>query len=425
MRQRILLFMVLAATLIFLCVVAGSQSDDIEWLDSEEYTLYWGEEINHSGYMIKAADFSPAKPTDYEGDYVFLTVSSIYGDSWSAILANNTGDISNNTVFDDRLNITALEIVTGNDIPSPYTTLSVAISNSTGSLPVKTTWINATFGFKERPSYEVYIDERAYFALEIINKKSISFDQVTVSRNFPPELVLDPDEDSMWNLSFDPYEKKTLEYSLKALKPGTYNITGPLIKVDYEGRTYSEQLNTSELIIHGPYINLSKSFSSDTVDLNGDVTFVLNITNEGDRAAHVTVSDQMPLGAVLLSGETGIRRVLPPEESISLNYSVRMNKAGDIVVPPATVEFIDSKEYEGTVHSGKQLIHVLDPDAVVSDEESYMDDYYEDDYGAYESDVSESAGNAAEEEDHGKPQFLYDILDSILEFLKNTKDKIL
>jgi hypothetical protein len=406
-----------------LCVIAGAQSDELDWLDSQEYTLYWGEEINHSGYLIKAADFSPAKPTDNENDYVFLSIKSIYGDSWSVILANNT-DISNNTVFDDRLNITAFEIVTGNDIPSPYTTLSVAISNSTGSLPVKVSWINATFDFEDRNSHEVYMDERAYFTLEITNRKVIPVEQVSISRIIPPEFVLDPDSDSRWNLSFDPYEKKTLEYSIKALKPGTYEINGTLVMVEHEGRTYSRQLNASNLTIHGPFINLSKSLSSDSVILNDDVNFILTIANEGDRAAYITVSDQLPIGAVLLSGETGVSRVLPAEESISLNYSVRMDKAGDIIIPAAQAKFVDSKEYEGIVYSRKQLIHVQNPDGELEDVngEDSSDNLYEE----YVDDVPVIGENTIEEkEDHGKLQFLYDILSSITDFLKNTKDKIL
>ena len=44
-----------------------------------------------------------------------------------------------------------------------------------------------------------------------------------------------------------------------------------------------------------------------------------------------------------------------------------------------------------------------------------------------ESDESSQQTQTSEEPevDHGKLQFLYDILDKIIEFLKNTKDKIL
>lgn len=427
MWQRIFLFIGLTVLFMSFCIVAGAQSD-IEWLDAEEYTLYWGDEINHSGYLITASDFSPAKAFDTENDYVMLSIESVYGDSWGAILANNTGGISNNTVLDDRLNITAVEIITGNDIPSPYTTISVMISNSTGSLPEIVSWMDANFEFADSNSAEVYIDERAYFSVEMKNLGSDPYDSVSVIRELPTELVLDPDSDPAWNVSLDPYEKKKLEFSIKALRPGTYDITGTLISVEHNGRIHSTMLNNSTLEVHGPYINVSKSLSNRTVDLNGYVNVTIDIVNEGDRAAHVTVSDQLPVGAVLLEGNTGISRVLQAEDSISLSYSMRMDRAGDVVVPSVQAKFVDSKEYEGTVHSKKFLLQVRDPNEEITDmyEEEYSDDLYDETSDVSDDTVPvEEAATTEVEEDHGRLQFLYDILNSITEFLSNTKDKIL
>lgn len=427
MWQRKLLLIGLAVLLVNFCIIAGAQSDDDDWLEPQEYTLYWGDSINHSGYIIKASDFSPAKAFDTENDYVMLTIDSIYGDSWGAILANNT-DFSNNTVLDDRLNITALEIITGNDISIPYTTISVKIANSTESIPITISWINSTFEFDDVSSDEVYIDERAYFTLEMKNKGPDSFDRVTVSKELPAEFVFDPDSDPVWNVSFDPYEKRSLEFSLKALKPGSYDLAGTLISVEHKGRTYSRKLNNSTLEVHGPFIKVNKSLSMATVEVNGNVDITLDIMNEGDRAAQVTVSDQLPLGAVLLSGDTGISHVLQAEDSLSMNYSIRMDKAGEIIIPSARVKFIDSKEYEGAAYSDKMVIQVQDPDEIL--ESPYADDYLNSTYEEeYEEPVSDNAGEmqdvAEETVDHGKLQFLYDILDSVTGFLKDTKDKIL
>ena len=134
MKQQLFLVIGLTVLLSNFCIVASAQSDDVEWLDAEEYTLYWGDMINHSGYHIMAEDFSPAKPIDVDTDYVMLTINSIYDDSWGAILGVNNTQISNNTAFDDRLNITAIEVITGNDIPSPYTVIS-AVSYTHLTLP--------------------------------------------------------------------------------------------------------------------------------------------------------------------------------------------------------------------------------------------------------------------------------------------------
>ena len=337
MKQQIFLFIGLTVLLSHLCIVASAQSSDVEWLTAEEYTLYWGDEVNHSGYFIKAEDFSPAKAFDVDTDYVMLRIDSVYGDSWGAILGVNNTQITNNTVFDERLNITAIEVVTGNDISSPYTVLSVAISNSTGSLPTKVSWINASLKFREHYSDEVYIDERAYFLLEMENLLSVPLDDVTVEVKLPEDLVMDPDSDTKWNFSFGPYQKKMLDYSLKGLKPGTYELNGTVIKVNYEGKSYSRILNDTELIIHGPLINVSKYAYPESAILHDEINITIDVVNDGDRAAHITVSDQLPAGATVISGVAGGSLVLHPEDTFSLNYTVRMDRAGDIVIPSAKV----------------------------------------------------------------------------------------
>jgi hypothetical protein len=425
MKQQIFLFIGLTVLLSHLCIVASAQSDDVEWLDTEEYTLYWGDEVNHSGYLIKAADFSPAKPIDVETDYVMLTINSIYGDSWSAILSNNTIGLSNNSVLNDRLNITAIEIITGNDIPAPYTVLSVAISNSTESIPKTVKKIDATFEFDEQFSNEVYMGERAYYSLYMKHMQPEPVDSVSIKAELPDGLVFDPDSNGVWNYSFDSYGTKSLQYSVKALRPGTYEINGTLIDAELNGTSYSKEMNSSTLVVHGPDIVVNKTLSTDSINLNENVNISVDVVNEGDRAAYITLSDQLPLGAKILSGVMGGSLVLHPDKTFSVEYTVRMDKEGEIVIPSATVKFIDSYEYSGTSYSKKTLVQVNDPDVVMASSSGTED--IEDDTTIEEIVVSDNSSqdSVESEVDHGKLQFLYDILDKIMEVLKNTKDKIL
>jgi hypothetical protein len=159
--------------------------------------------------------------------------------------------------------------------------------------------------------------------------------------------------------------------------------------------------------------------------LNENVNISVDVVNEGDRAAYITLSDQLPLGAKILSGVMGGSLVLHPDKTFSVEYTVRMDKEGEIVIPSATVKFIDSYEYSGTSYSKKTLVQVNDPDVVMASSSGTED--IEDDTTIEEIVVSDNSSqdSVESEVDHGKLQFLYDILDKIMEVLKNTKDKIL
>ncbi|MDW7731889.1 MAG: hypothetical protein SCH66_05610 [Methanolobus sp.] len=429
MKQFTLLALVVVL-LVCLCDHAGAQSttDDIEWLESEEFTLYWGEEINASGYLITAQDFSPSHAFDTDYDYVMLSVISKNSESLGAVLALNNSDIPDYYVFENLLNITAVEIVTGNDIPVPYTTISVALANRSMSETKVVKKIDATIAVEEKRTDEIYMDERAHIEIKIKNLREIPLEHVELISPIPEEFILDPDVDQIWNFPISPYGQKTVKYSLRALRPGNYSFSGTQVLVDMDGRTYTKTLNDSQIVVHGPFMNLTKNVSADSVRV-GDVLDVnVIVKNEGDRATYVSVSDEIPQGAVLLSGDMSGSKVLHPSDMLNLSYSVRMDLAGNIVIPSAKARSVDSKEYEDTVYSRRLLVEVSDPSQYIENEwaEENMSelnyDYVEyTDESDYAGDIV--SGSEAEKEDHGIFQFAYDLLDLIKGFVANIKQK--
>lgn len=413
--------------LVCLCDHAGAQSTtDIEWLESEEFTLYWGEEVNASGYLITAQDFSQSHAFDTDYDYVMLSVISKNSESWGTVLALNNSDIPDHYVFEGLLNITAVEIVTGNDIPVSYTTINVSLANQSLMETKVVKKIDSTISVDEKRSDEIYMDERALVQIKIKNLREIPLENVELVSPIPEEFILDPDVDRVLNFSLAAYGQRTIEYSLKALRPGNYSFSGTQVLVDMDGRTYTKTLNDSQIVVHGPFMNLTKNVSADSVKV-GDVLDVdLIVKNEGDRATYVSVSDEIPRGAVLLSGDMSGSKVLHPSGMLSLSYSVRMDLAGNILIPSAKVKSVDSKEYEDTVYSRRLLVEVSDPSQYIENEwaEEDMSDLNEDymdyaDESAYAEDiVSETV---TQKEDHGMFQFAYDLLDSIKSFVANIR----
>ncbi|KXS40752.1 MAG: hypothetical protein AWU59_2406 [Methanolobus sp. T82-4] len=419
MKQLAFKLTLLTVLLVYLCGNAGAQStEEIEWLEAEEYTLYWGEEVNASGYFIKAQDFSPSRAFDVDTDYVMISVLSDDSESWGTILALNNSDIPDHYVFEDRLNVSALDIVTGNDIPVPYTNISVAIANQSATSSKVVKKIDATISVDEKRSDEIYMDERAYIEIKIKNLKETPLEHVEVISPVPEEFIFDPDISPAWNFSLGAYGQKTIAYSLKALKPGNYTLAGTEVLVDIGGRTYTKTLNDSQMIIHGPDINLTKSVSSDIIGVGGTLDVDIIVNNSGDRATYVSVSDELPFGAVLLSGDTSGSKVLHPADTLRLRYSIRMDKGGEIVIPSVKAESVDSKEYEQTVYSKRFFVRVSDQ-PVIPDYEKAEEEPVElsaentvDTDDSAENDVSENTAPVVEE-DHGMLQPLYDLLDRI------------
>ena len=115
-------------TILFNTVSTQSDEDDIVWLEGEEHTLYWGDDVNVSEYLIKALENSTPGPSDTITDYLILSIVTGNGESWTSMLSVNNSNIEDSNIFDNRLRINATEVVTGNNIATPYTTIEVYLA---------------------------------------------------------------------------------------------------------------------------------------------------------------------------------------------------------------------------------------------------------------------------------------------------------
>jgi hypothetical protein len=142
--------------------------------------------------------------------------------------------------------------------------------------------------------------------------------------------------------------------------------------------------------------------------------------NEGDRAAYVSLSDELPAGAVLTEGVTSSSRILHPSENITITYSMRMKKAGSIVIPSAIASFVDPREYEDIVYSRRFLLSVSDPD----EQSGYGQADYDDASQESAANAIRSAGQLeTAENDHGIFRIFYDLIEAVSQYISNLRQK--
>lgn len=335
-----------------------TDANDTEWLTPSEFTIYWGEQVEIGGYTIKALDFSPSKPVDLPDDYVMLSIKSNTSRSWNAILALNNSVISNETVLDSLVKLTAQDVVTGNDIPTPYATIEIAIANSSSIIkPIP--WIDTVIRIKRLPAKEAYIDERVYILTEVINQKDIPLENIHINETVPEGFITDPDvENTCWTINLQPQGKTSTAYSIRALRPGKYIIPGMKLSMEYNGITHSIKTNSSEIVIHGPCIDIKKSVLYQNTGTEGILNVTLQVTNSGDRAAYVQLTDQLPASSILMSGNLSKSQVMQPSDIWTLGYSLSINSSESILIPGAKVRFVDSRGYEDSFESAGQILKI-------------------------------------------------------------------
>ncbi|SES93346.1 hypothetical protein SAMN04488587_1653 [Methanococcoides vulcani] len=401
---------ILFATLLCANTAIASSDDDTDWNESVNYTLYWGDTIEVDGFLIKANDFSKARPFDIETDYVMLTINSDESEEWSALLSVNNSQIPDSKIFGERLNITAFEIVTGNDIPAPYTKIEVSTLNITEEKV--DSWINNTISVTKTKYKDTYIDERVFIAIQINNLRNLEFQGVLINETLPENILMDPDINVDQTINISPYSKNTIQYSVKALRPGNYTIPPTEIEIVDHGIKYYQYTNSTELVVYGPYINATKTA---TVDGNNPQLFdiTVKVKNEGNRAAYVEIKDEMLQNSVLMEGKTAYEMVIFPDKVKTLEYSLRIEDTKiNPIVPSAEIYFSDSKGYSDTFKTKRFYLF---------EEEEEIPEPIEIPEDDLETEVSENAtesdGEDIEYPSFGRIRSVKDIIDNTMRII--------
>lgn len=403
---------ILFATLLCANTAIASSHDDADWNESVNYTLYWGDSIDLDGFLITATDFSQARPFDIETDYVMLTINSNESEEWSALLSVNNTQIPDNGIFGERLNITAFEVVTGNDIPAPYTEISVSTLNITEE--ETDSWINNTISVTKTKYKDTYIDERVFIAIQIENLRNLDL-QFTINETLPENVLMDPDIDADQSINVSPHSKNIIQYSVKALRPGNYTIPPTKIEIVDQGRKYYHYTNSTELVVYGPYINATKIV---TVDGNDPQLFniTINVKNEGNRAAYVEIKDEMFPNSALVEGNIETEMVIFPNKVRTLEYSLWIeNIKANAIVPSAEVYFSDSKGYSDTFKTKRYYLFEQEEREEVPDPIVEMP--AEDTVTETLEDSTKNSGENIEYPSFGRIRSVRDIIDNTMKII--------
>jgi len=102
------------------------------------------------------------------------------------------------------------------------------------------------------------------------------------------------------------------------------------------------QSNRPETVIYGPRIKLSKQADKSQINPGGDeVTVRVTAKNSGTTPTMVTIKDDLPPDTTLINGTTTLEEYLEAGKETSLIYTLSLNSAESIRLPPAKAEYFE------------------------------------------------------------------------------------
>jgi len=206
---------------------------------------------------------------------------------------------------------------------------------------------SAEFSYSMKLEYGLWMSEHA-------SSESTTQQQRAYPPGIPPSEI--PPE--YWQQMNQPTESAS-----QSSVPSKLSITLPQASASFvlAGSEYSLSSNSPSTKVYLPNVSVKKSASTTTALVGEELTVNVSTVVLWDMRAKVDMSDSLPTGAVLVSGNLTDHAIMRKGESRTLSYTLRFDEAGSYTLPPAYVSFENLQNYNSTVFSAPLNITVVVP----------------------------------------------------------------
>lgn len=156
--------------------------------------------------------------------------------------------------------------------------------------------------------------------------------EVRLNDTIPTGFRLSGNETPGWRFSITPSESLRFSYHIKPERPGIFEVPGAVAMFVIGETNISVRSNAPEITVDGVCITVNKTAHPEQIQDGETVTVTLNVRNSGNTDATIELTDVLPPGAELVSGDLMIRTVLAANETNETEYVMRIANPGQVVL---------------------------------------------------------------------------------------------
>lgn len=185
---------------------------------------------------------------------------------------------------------------------------------------------------------------------------------VNVLDELPPSMIPEDMERAEWAVVLDAGATKEIVYIAQPTEPGSFTFGPAVVRWNDAGENYSVESDPLSDIfrVRGSKVAVEKRIDSAYL-FTGEMSGIsVTVINEGDSKAHVSLSDSVPEGLSLLSGQLGWEGDLEAGASREIGYIVKAEDAGSFRLPAAVAVCTDEEGKKYSSASEALLIYIDD-----------------------------------------------------------------
>ncbi|MFZ3049968.1 MAG: hypothetical protein WA127_02240 [Methanothrix sp.] len=149
-------------------------------------------------------------------------------------------------------------------------------------------------------------------------------------------------ETLQWKIVLEPGQTKIVSYCIKPIEPAMgISLPDAVASFRMGERIYTIHSNRPVVDVTGPLIDAKRSISPKRVKAGEEVVISLELENQGNRKAVLTMAETVPQGAELISGELNESFMLSPGEKAARKIRLRVIDPDGISIPSSMVRYRD------------------------------------------------------------------------------------
>ena len=156
--------------------------------------------------------------------------------------------------------------------------------------------------------------------------------EVRLNDTVPTGFRLSGNETPGWRFNITPSESLRFSYHIKPERPGIFEVPGAVAEFVMGETNISVRSNGPVITVDGVCITVNKTAHPEQIQEGDTVTVTLSVRNTGNADAIINLTDVLPPGAELISGDPTIQTVLAANQTNETEYVIALANPGQVVL---------------------------------------------------------------------------------------------
>ncbi|MDP2765894.1 MAG: hypothetical protein Q8O41_00345 [Candidatus Methanoperedens sp.] len=200
-----------------------------------------------------------------------------------------------------------------------------------------------SLSIRKSANEKVYLKDFTIVSLSVANNGKVDLKNVSITDSIPEEFKLVSNVSLNWVTDIQSGRYWDFHYLIKPVEPNSKGIALPAATAEFRHKNeyYNVQSTRPVIAIYGPRIVINKQTDVTEINPGDPFTVTIVVENQGNTPTKVSVIDQLPERATLISGSTAYEGYFEASKQASFSYTLKIDSDQPFKLPGATADYFE------------------------------------------------------------------------------------